>query len=184
MNAFVKLLSIAALTAAVTVSSVHAVAPGYVDFGSFKAAAGHQFVEVNLDKGLLKIASLFAEKKDAEIARLVAGIERLRVNVVGFDDDSRADTLAKIEGIRAELDRQDWKRVVTVREKSDGDDVAVFVKLGTDDMIQGVVVTVVDGGNEAVLVNVVGQIDPAQLAALGDRLDIEPLRKLKIAAAD
>jgi hypothetical protein len=43
------------------------------------------------------------------------------------------------------------------------------------------VVTVIDGKKEAVLVNVVGNIQPEKLATLGERFDIEPLRKLKLA---
>ncbi len=180
-----KFISVVALSGVMSATSVFAAtAPGYVDFGVFKTSAGHEFVEVDLDRGLLKIASIFAQKQDAEVARLISGIERLRVNVIGFDDEGRASTLERIENIRTALDAQNWKRMVTVREKSDGDNVAVFVKLGDDDMIQGVTVTVIDHKNEAVLVNVVGQIDPAQLASLGERLDIAPLRELKLAASN
>lgn len=179
-----KLCSVLALSSAILVSSVAAAAPGYVDFGSFEPSDGHEFVEVNLDRSMLKIASIFAEKQDAEIARLIGGIERLRVNVVGFDDSSRGETLDRVERIRAQLTGDDWKRVVTVQEKSAGDNVAVFVKLSAQDIIQGVVVTVMGRDNEAVLVNIVGEIDPVQIAALGERLDIAPLRKLKLASVE
>jgi hypothetical protein len=46
-----------------------------------------------------------------------------------------------------------------------------------------VVVTVLDQSNEAVLINVVGEVVPEQLASLGERFDIEPLRDLKLTAA-
>ena len=42
------------------------------------------------------------------------------------------------------------------------------------------VVTVLSSDNEAVLVNVVGDIDLDQIAELGERLNIEPLRELNL----
>ena len=44
--------------------------------------------------------------------------------------------------------------------------------------------TVMDGTKQAVFVNVVGNIKPEQLALIGDRLNIEPLKKLGHPAAE
>jgi len=55
------------------------------------------------------------------------------------------------------------------------------VKTNSSDGIDGVVVTVIDTGEkQAVFVNVVGDIKPEQLAALGKNLHIDPLEHLKI----
>jgi hypothetical protein len=82
------------------------------------------------------------------------------------------------------LEGQGWTRVVTVQEGGKDQDVGVYVKMNTDDTIDGVVVTVIDAGEkQAVLVNVVGNIKPEQIAALGRQLHIDPLAQFKFKSA-
>jgi len=59
--------------------------------------------------------------------------------------------------------------------------VAVFVKTNEREGIDGIVVTVLDPNEkQAVFVNVVGDIKPEQIAALGKNLHIDPLAHLKL----
>ena len=117
--------------------------------------------------------------------RRLKNIRHVRVNVVGLDDTNKASTLARMESIRADLEKKGWEKIVTVREpkKSGSDDVAVFMK-STDDTIHGIVVTVIESKGTAVFVNVVGNIRADELAKLGEKLDIMPLRKLKLPAKE
>ena len=46
------------------------------------------------------------------------------------------------------------------------------------DTVQGVVVMVMDGKKEAVFINVVGDIKPDQLAMIGEKFHIDPLKKI------
>ncbi len=128
---------------------------------------------------MLKLASVFTQNKDPEISAFIASLERVRVNVIEADGESRADAVTQVETLRADLDAKGWNRIVTVRESS-GDDVAVFVQQGADDAIRGVVVTVLGGNGEAVIVNVVGDVQLEQLARLGQRLNIDPLKELDL----
>ncbi len=160
-----------------TASIVAANPAGYIDFGSFSPEVGEEYVEVDINKGLLKLASTFAKHEDPEVAEIISNLERVRVNVFGMDDSNRTDVTNRIETVRTKLDEQGWARVVTVREKG-GDNVAVFVKQNDDESIHGLVVTVIGGNGEAVLVNVVGDVKLNQIAKLGERLDIDPLREL------
>ena len=176
--------SLKKLTAAVTVASIltvsaFAASPGYVDFGKFAPDAGKQYVEVDINASLLKLAAAFAGGEEPEVAALLNKLERVRVNVFGMTEDTRAETLSRINGLRDKLTNEGWNKVVTVREH-EGDDVAVFVKQATEDAIHGVVVTVLSRDGEAVLVNVVGDVAIEQIAKLGESLDIEPLRELKM----
>jgi hypothetical protein len=181
MHTLFRSIAAVVLSSLITSAVIAAPAPGQVDFGSFTPAAGQQFVEVEIDRPLLKLAAIFANKQDPEIGRLVANLERVRVNVIGLTDDTRASTSQRIRSIRESLAGQGWKRIVTVQEQQ-GDDVAVYLKQDADDAIQGIVVTVISGGSEAVLVNVVGNVQLEQIAAIGERLNLEPLRKLDLAA--
>jgi hypothetical protein len=181
MHTMLRSLTAAAASVLIASAAFAAPAPGHVDFGQFTPAAGQQFVDIEVDGGLLKLAAIFAGKEDPEIGKLVANLQRVRVNVLGLSDETRASTTQRIRQIREGLSAQGWKRVVTVQERN-GEDVGVYLKQAADDAIEGIVVTVISGGNEAVLINVVGNVKLEQIATVGERLNIEPLRKLNLAS--
>ena len=183
MNSSLKRFSAAASLAAILSATVFAASPGYVDFGKFEPTVGEQFVEVDINASLLRLAATFARSQEPEIANLLNSLERVRVNVFGIKNDQRADTLTRINGLRDKLVADGWNRIVTVREGA-GDDVAVFVKENGVDAIHGVVVTVMGRDGETVLVNVVGDVELEQLAKLGDSLNLKPLRELKLTAVE
>ncbi|HEY0945111.1 MAG TPA: DUF4252 domain-containing protein [Opitutaceae bacterium] len=153
--------------------------PGYVDFGKFSPSADGQFVEVNLQNGLLKFAATLAGTQEPEVAELLRNLKHVRVNVVGLDDANRRETTEHVARIRRELTNQGWTQIVTVKggEKK-AEDVAIYTKQNPDDSIAGIVITVIDNGREAVLVNIVGDIKPEQIATIAERLHIDPLKKI------
>jgi hypothetical protein len=171
--------SAAIFAGSVLAFSAHAATAGYVDIGKFQPAEGCQFVEVNLHASMLKFASVFVDKNEPEIADLIRAVKHVRVNVVGYDESTRADTTHRVENIRRELEGQGWTQMVTVKDTGESNDVAVYVKMAADDTIDGIVVTVIDSGKrEVVFVNLVGNIKPEQVAMIGKRLNIEPLSQL------
>jgi hypothetical protein len=151
-------------------------APGQVDFGKFgPPQTGGEFVEVNLNSSLISLAAKVVEKDEPEVARLLNSVQMVRVNVIGLNDDNRADLAKRALKIRKELDTKGWERIVTAQKEDQ--DVGIFLKTEGKDTVKGVVVMVMDGNKEAVFVNVVGDIKPEQLAMLGDKLHIDPLKK-------
>lgn len=152
-----------------------------VDLDSFKLVGRDrgQTVEVNLNAVVLGVAARIAECQDAEAGKLMRGLSRVQVRVVQLDETGVDAALTQIEAVRAQLNRAGWQKMVSVRQAK-GDNVDVHVAIGKDEMINGIVVSVLNGKAEAVLVNVVGEIRPEQLAELGARLNIEPLKKLKL----
>ena len=170
-------LALASLTvAAVLTGRAIAADPGYVDFGKLTGPAKGEFVEVNIGKGLLKIAGFVVRRENPEAADLMSGISRVRVNVVGMDDTNRTATTERVAAVRATLTRDGWEPIVTARGKKN-EDVAVFMKLRDGEAIEGVVVTVIDERkDEAVFVNIIGHIKPEHLAAVGEHLNIPHLR--------
>jgi len=148
---------------------------GYVDFGKFSPpASGGQFVEVNIGDNLISMVARLAAAQEPEVADLLGGLKRIRVNVIGLNEDNRGEIGERLEGIGAELDRRGWERIVTVREG--GEQVNVHLKTREEEAVEGIVVTIIEGGKEAVLVNVVGDIRPEQLVTLGERFNIDPLK--------
>lgn len=153
--------------------------PGEVDFGKFSnASADGKFVELNLKQGLISLAASFVEDDQPEVARLLKAIHLVRVNVVGVTDKNRAGLEKRMKEIRGQLDQAGWERVVAVQEKN-GEDVSICLKMRNDEALEGIVITVLGGKKgEAVFINLVGDIKPEQLTAVGKALNIEPLAKV------
>jgi hypothetical protein len=155
--------------------------PGQVDFGSFSpSASGGEFVEVNVTSSLISLAAHFVEKAEPDVAKLLKGLELVHVNVIGVSDENRSELESKAKQIRKQLDGNGWERVVLAQQQDQN--VGVYIKTQNKEVVQGVVVTVMDGNKQAVFVNVVGDIRPEQLSMLGDRLNIEPLKHLGLPA--
>jgi hypothetical protein len=161
----------AALALATFTFTAHAAPPaGLVDFGKFVAPKSGEFVEINIGKPLISIASRIVQHSEKDAAEVLRGLERVRVNVIGLDDENRAEMEERITAIRTKLDTEGWEPIVTVKDK--GDDVAVYLKTRGEEAVEGIVVTVVDGGKEAVLINIVGNIQPEKIAAIGEKLNL------------
>lgn len=153
--------------------------PGQVDFGRFDPPKGDgQFVEVNVPSDVISLASHFIQKDDGDVAKLLDGLKLVHINVIGLDDQNRSELQDRAQKLRSDLSNKGWEQIVTVQEK--GQNVGVYLKTADHDTIQGLVVTVLDDKDQAVFVNVVGNIKPEQLALLGDKLNIDPLKKLHL----
>jgi Na+-translocating ferredoxin:NAD+ oxidoreductase RnfG subunit len=151
--------------------------PGQVDFGTFlPPAGGGEFVEVNLTGSLISMAARFIEKQEPDVAQVLNGVQLVHVNVIGLNDTNRGDLEKRTEKVRKELESKGWERIVTVQQNEQK--VGVYLKTLNKDTVQGLVVMVMDGKDNAVFVNVVGDIKPEKLALLGERLHIDPLKKI------
>ena len=167
-----------ALFAAGLCLSARADSPGLVDFGKFTPPGkGGEFVEINVRSNLLTFAAQLVEKEEPDAAKLLRSVQLIRVNVVGLTDENREELQKRIQKIRQELESRGWERNVNVQGK-DGEDVGVYTQTSGGTALAGVAVTVVDK-EHVVLVNVVGDIKPEQIVALGESLNIKPLKELR-----
>src|SRR5205814_5022823 len=107
---------------------------------------------------------------------LLRGRHLIRVNVIGLDNDNRADMQKRVKTIREELNAKGWERVVVAQQRDE--DVGVYLKTRGAEAVEGLVVTVLDGKREVVLINIVGDIRPEKIALIGERFNIEPLKKV------
>jgi hypothetical protein len=150
---------------------------GYVDFGKLAApASGGEFVEVQINSNLIGMAARLVEKSEPQVAEVIRGLKLIRVNVIGLTDENRAEIQQRVKKIRAELDDQKWERIVTAQKKDE--DVGIYLKMRGEEAVEGLVVTVLTGNKEAVLVNIVGNIQPDKIALIGERFNIEPLKEI------
>lgn len=142
--------------------------PGYVDFGELNSVFGEPSVQISVGESLLGLVGSLSASEDPETAELFKRLNGVRVNV--FETESMAEgAVDLIQDISSKLSDRGWESVVTVN--SQDEQVRIFMKIN-EDRIDGITVMAVEE-NEAVFVNVIGDINPAQLGKVMENFDIE-----------
>jgi hypothetical protein len=141
--------------------------PGYVDFGALQDVYGEPRVMINISGFLLQFMSAAASQEDPQAAALMRNLEGVRVNV--YDTAGlMTPALEQIAAVKAMLQKGGWQPVVQVKE--DGEEVQIFMKADEQGM-QGLTVMTVNE-EEAVFVNILGDINPEQLDEVMSNLNI------------
>jgi hypothetical protein len=149
--------------------------PGLVDFGKFTKPTNGELVEINLSSELITMALQLVGKGEPDVSEALGSLHSIRVNVVGLDDQNREEVTARIKAVRGDLASKGWQPIVNVQEKQE--DVGIYLKTRGEEAIEGLVITVLDGRKEAVFINVVGDIRMDKLGALGDKLNLNAIKK-------
>ena len=138
------------------------------------AQKAEESVDVTLDGSLLKLAARFLSDKDdedvAKIRRIIGKLEGVYVRSYQFAEDGQYNR-ADVESVRSQLQAPAWGRIVGVRSRHSGQDVDVFLKVPGNGTLGGAVVIVTDP-RQLTFVNIVGTIDPADVAELGGQFHI------------
>ena len=146
---------------------------GYVDFANLDSVYGEPKVMVNLNKTMLGFISKI-NMSDPDAAELISKLKAVRVQIYNMtaNDKPALDLIAKVS---KSIQTKNWLPIVSVNE--DDEKVRVFTKI-TDDIMDGLVVMVINNkeekeGREAVFINIVGEIDPAQINKVTESLNID-----------
>jgi Domain of unknown function (DUF4252) len=149
---------------------------GMVNFGKFTKPTNGELVEINLNGDTIAMALQVAGKGQPDLAEALRGLHAIRVHVIGLDNQNREEVTTRMKTLRSELDTCGWQQVVSVQDKKD--DVGIYLKARGREAVEGVVITVLDGRKEAVFINIAGDIKVEKLAALGDKLNVDALKKV------
>ena len=139
-------------------------------------------VSVSIGPELLAFANVFLSGEDEEEAaalEVIEDLEAIEVRVYEFDEGGQYDSV-ELDAIWQQLDVEGWDRIVEIDEE--GERVGVWMYMepaaaGTSRTVGGMAV-LVEEDDEVVLVNIVGSISPANLAALGAQFDFSDLADL------
>ncbi len=146
---------------------------GYVNFGNLTGVYGEPKVQINLGKAMLGFVAGAAEQEDPEISQLLSKLKSVRVLVYDIETDAKA-ALNTVDRVTNDIQNEGWETIVSVNEENEK--VRIYAKM-TEDKIDGLVVMAVDGSpgekSEAVFINIIGQIDPAQVGRVTRSLDID-----------
>jgi hypothetical protein len=132
-------------------------------------------IEITLKGSLLRLAAEASRVEDDELAELLLGLTAIRVRGyrLGSGTGDVAEQLrSAARGITKDLRNRGWERVARIREQDA--EVYLYVK-ESNEKIDGLTAMVIDEEGEAVFVNIVGHLDPADIGRIGRRFDIEAL---------
>lgn len=168
--AFLSLLTLFGAIAASAQIEDH---PGYFPIDRFGILDEESLsLEINLDQGLLQLVSAALGGEEPEFAELVGALESIRVRVAPAESFDVGTVRSRLGEATNWLEDEGWSTMLRVRE--DGEEVYVYVRLDGGEM-QGIAVLAMEMDGDAVLVNVVGSLDPERLAALAEVLDVPQL---------
>ena len=142
--------------------------PGYVDFGELSDIFGEPSIQIAVGSSLLGLVGALSAQEDPEAAELFKRLNGVRVNVFENTEVSE-EGIEFVKDASSKLSSMGWESVVTVN--SADEQVRIFMKIN-EDMVQGITVMVVEA-TEAVFVNVIGDLNPAELEKVMDNFDVQ-----------
>ena len=141
---------------------------GYVDFGDLSATYGEPKITINLGGTMLNFVGMMSSSESPETSEMISKLKGIRVQIYTLDEnaDAARDQFGKT---KSSLKSSGWEPIVQVNE--DDEQVLVYMKTSEGNM-EGMTVMVVDE-EEAVFVNVIGQLNPAELGRVMDSFDVD-----------
>lgn len=131
-------------------------------------------VDITLDGDMLKSATHMlggaGGRNDTDVAGLVSGLKAISVRSFTFDRPDMYST-EDVERILAQVNVPGWKKVISVREKSER--VEIHMRENTED---GGLLIVTEEPRELTIVNIAGRINMDQLRQLQGHLGVPNLQ--------
>lgn len=153
--------------------------PGYVDFSLFGIPrSADSSMEIFLKAPLLRMISESTRDDDPEFAALLTKLTLIHLQSYPFSAQDAERINARVADAAEWFDRtRDWEQVVRVRERTSSSYISVKI---IDDRIAGLLLMVVEPKHEAFFVNIVGDIDLAQIGRIGRKFNISQLEDPRI----
>jgi hypothetical protein len=142
--------------------------PGYVDFGDLSSMYGEPKIIINLGGTMLNFVGMMSSQESPETSELISKLKGIRVQIYSIEEDVGA-AKNQFGEVKDGLKSSGWEPIVQINE--DDEQVLVYMKMKEGNM-EGITVMVVDE-EEAVFVNVIGQLDPAELGKVMETLDVD-----------
>jgi len=140
---------------------------GYVDFGDLSATYGEPKITINLGGTMLNFVGELSSSDSPETSELISKLKGIRVQIYNTSSDMAAAT-SQFGKTKKHLKSSGWEPIVQVNDEDK--QVLVYTKMEKGNM-EGMTVMVVDD-EEAVFVNVIGSLNPAELAKVMDKFDV------------
>lgn len=151
--------------------------PGYVDFSGINFPAdAEETVEVTIRGPILKFVANITHDEDRSLSRVLAQLHLIRVNTCSVENSDLKKLRDEIRKMESKLKKEKWEKIVRVTKRDEH--VNIFVKSSNSNHFDGLVIMAVDDDDEAVFVNIVGEVDWETLGKIGRKFEIEKLEDL------
>jgi hypothetical protein len=165
-------LALACLAAALSLAGCGLTAPrsndGYADLDSLGIGDTDRVLALSVGPALLRFAASHVDD-DPEVEALLRSLDGVRIRVYEIDGDA-ARVLTRMERMSRDLQADGWQPVMLVR--SAGEQTHMLLKF-VGEQVRGMTVLVCDGESEAVVINLMGEIQPQQFAGVMMALDVD-----------
>lgn len=153
---------------------------GFADLDSLGVSDTDLVMKLSLGPAILRFASSHMDD-DPETQALLRGLDGVRIRIYEINGDTQR-VATRINGMSSNLSDDGWEPVMLVRE---GDETAHMLIRMVENRIAGLTVLVSDGDSEAVVVNIMGDIQPDQFGELMASLDVDApgTENVQVAAA-
>jgi hypothetical protein len=159
-------LALLALTAAAGRTQNLADQPGYVPIEKLDLFPRDKLsVEINIEGALLSLIAAGSRAEDPEFASLIAGLKSITVRAVPLKNVDAGVIRSKINQTVRWLEDRGWKSTLLARDE--GEETHIYLK-EVDGKIAGLTLLALDPADEAVVINIVGRIDPAQIGRISE----------------
>ena len=140
-------------------------APGYVDFDLSKLlSAAEPAVIIQLEKPMIKMMAGAFMQEEPEMAKLLEGLELIRVQVSPVPAENREDAITSVDSTIKNLTAGgEWMTMMKVQENQE--QIHVLTRAAGEKM-NGLAAFILEPDGEAVFVNVVGEFSPEAIGAL------------------
>ncbi len=165
----VLLMSISAFAMAANDSNQ----PGYVDLSFIDIPDdAESFQDIDLSLVLKDVAREAKKNDDLAIAELLSMVHSLRLR--SFSVDSNSEKMAKkaVKKISERLEKDGWD---TLMRFKDSDELTTISTMYHNDNMVGLTVVVFSPEDEAMFINIVGDLDLGRLMRLASQLDSHDL---------
>ncbi|HEY4587650.1 MAG TPA: DUF4252 domain-containing protein [Thermoanaerobaculia bacterium] len=150
--------------------------PGYVPIEELGLFPRDKLeVEINIGPPLLRMIAAGTKQDDPGFSAVMDGLKSIQVQVFPVKGADTAALKTRIDRAVHWLEAHGWQSTVKVRDQ--GEETYIYLKQ-TGDRIDGLTLLSLDPKDEAVVINIVGRIDPAQLGRLGQSLHVPQLNNV------
>ncbi len=126
-------------------------------------------MEVNIKGTLLRLVAKATQYDDPELSETLTRLKAIQVRAFELRRSDRRKVLDRTSGLTEALLDDGWEVVVRVRD--DSEHVHMYMN-SLDDVVVGLFVVVIDDSDdEAVFVNLVGEIDPEEFGRVGRKFN-------------